>query len=164
MIRFNNYSTDNFENDYGKKTTIWVRGSGSSDVVNRTDVSEYDAIVLEGDYCHYPIIPSGHPEALCRYIDAGKKLTNYDFELHDSLKKASGIKFPTSGLMTIWAAYSVKNELKSLDIYGFAFRNHQKENVATHYFSDRSEDEAIEKTKVHQLDKESKFILSILSD
>lgn len=101
---------------------------------------------------------------MCEYIDEGKKLTNYDFDLHNSLKKVSGIKFPTSGLMTIWAAYLMKNEIKTIDLYGFAFRNHQKGNVATHYFPDRTESEAAEKSKVHQLDKESEFILKLIKE
>ena len=164
VIRFNNYDTVGFEEDYGEKTSIWIRGSGSSDVINRTDVSKYDMIVLEGDYWHYPIIPVGHPDVLYEYIENDIDLTYFDFETHRSLKDASGIFFPTTGLVTIWAIHRIRGSLKKLDIYGFAFRNNQKENVSTHYFNDRSKEVAVEKTKVHSLDKESEFIIKLLSD
>lgn len=164
VIRFNNYNVLGYEEDYGTRTDIWVRGSGASDVINRENVLEYKLIVLEADYLHYPIIPKGHPEILVKYINRGCTLTNFDHDVHFSLKKASGIEFPTSGLVTVWYIYNLykRGIIKDFDIYGFAFRQVSQDNIAHHYFNDRTIEVAIDRSKVHNLSDESKFILQLM--
>lgn len=162
VIRFNNYDTKGFEADYGSKTSIWVRGSGASDVINRPDISLYELVVFEGDYYHYPVIPKDHPEAIHKYLGQNTPICYFDHKIHKSLKEYSGIENPTSGLVTIWALYMIKKDIKQLDIYGFSFRQNNIDNIATHYFNDRGKEEAIERSKVHTLDKESEVILGLL--
>ena len=115
---------------------------------------------------HDPIVPIGHPGVLCNYIDKGKVLVNYNYETHSSLKKESLIQFPTSGLVTVWYIYNLykKGIVKSFDIYGFAFRQAKQDGIAHHYFNDRTKEEAVKRSIVHDLSDESKFIIKILKD
>lgn len=162
VIRFNNYDTKGYEKDYGRKTNIWVRGSGASDVINRNDISIYDCVIFEGDYSHYPVIPQKHPKVIYDYLYQNTPITYYDRTIHETLREYCGIEFPTSGLVTIWALFLLKDIIKKMDIYGFAFRQHSIDNIATHYFNDRDMEEAVERSKVHELDKESEIILKLL--
>ena len=162
VIRFNNYSTEGFEEDYGTKTNIWVRGSGASDVINREVISNYDLVIFEGDYYHLPIIPKGHPEVLFDYLKQNTAMAYFDCQTHQTLKEYSGIEFPTSGLVTIWAIYLMKDAIRKLDVYGFAFRQEIQNGIATHYFNDRTAQVAEERSKVHSLDKESEIIIRLL--
>ncbi len=166
VIRFNNYDIQGHEIDYGTRTDIWVRGSGASDVINRENVEEYRLIVMEADYLHYPVIPNGHPDVLVKYIQEGKTLTNFDYDVHYSLRKESEIDFPTSGLVTVWYIYNLYKQkiVKDFNIYGFAFRQDVQDDIAHHYFNDRSMETAIERSKVHNLSKESSFILKLLAN
>jgi len=164
VIRFNNYSIEGFEEDYGAKTNIWVRGSGASDVINREVISNYDLVILEGDYYNLPVIPKGHPQVLYDYLAQNTPITYFDYKIHQTLKEYSGIDFPTSGLVTIWAIYLMRDKIKKLDVYGFAFRQKVQDDIATHYFNDRSDKVAIERSKVHSLNKESEIIMRIMQD
>lgn len=162
VIRFNNYSTEGYEEDYGKKTDIWVRGSGASDVIDRENISQFQLVIFEGDYWHLPIIPKNHPRTIYQYLFQNTAIMYFDKQIHTTLREFGGIEFPTSGLVTVWAIYQIRKQIKGLDIYGFSFRQEQQDGIATHYFKDRSNAVAIERSKVHALDKESEIIIKLL--
>lgn len=160
VIRFNNYQTDGYENDYGIKTNVWVRGSGGDDIIDREDVSSYDLIIWEADYDHFPV-HFDNLDILHRYLSSGHKCCNYDFFEHFSLRKKSGIDFPSTGLLTLWTIANIVG-INNINIYGFSFKENNPSFINEHYFHDRDYDESKGRTAVHDMSKEGEFILSLL--
>ena len=109
-------------------------------------------------------MPKDHPEVIYKYLSQNTAILYFNDSVHKSLREFSGIEFPTSGLVTVWALYLLKDKIKNVDIYGFSFRQQSIDNIATHYFNDRDIHEAAERSKVHKLDKESEVILKLLDD
>jgi|SRR5476649_179612 len=164
VIRFNNYTTQGHEQDYGSKTTVWVRGSGGDDILDRVEVDQYNLVIWEADYDHFPI-HFNNLDTLYDYLRQDKfKCINFDFESHLSLREFSGISFPTTGLVTIWTLYNLlEKSMAKISLFGFSFSNHQKDVLSTHYFEERSEDEVKKRTAVHDLSAEAKFIESLIN-
>lgn len=87
VVRFNNYVIEPFSDDYGKRTDVWIRGSGGDDIIDREDLSQYDLIILEGDYEHFPI-HFDDLNSIKRYIDEdGVECCNFDYQTHLILRK-----------------------------------------------------------------------------
>ena len=159
VIRINNYSIDGYENDYGTKTDIWIRGSGSPQVEDRSKVTNYKAVIWEGDYEHYSV-KFNHLDILYRDSKKNVLFTNFDYETHKKLKTESNIDFPTSGLVCIYWLLTLK--LKQLDFYGFSFLN-KSNNKKIHYYKDVDEMLAKKYIAPHSLDKESEYLRKVLN-
>ncbi len=161
VIRFNNYKTKGFEKDYGSKTDIWVRGSGAGDVVDRKQ--RYKLVAWEADYNHWKVAYN-HLDIMHRQIEEGQLIYNFDYNSHLSLREASGIDFPTTGMVLIWEIYQKLNSFKNVDFYGFSFCQDIPDKYATHYFNDRSDKEAKRRSNVHKIDKEAEFLLKLIKE
>ena len=161
VIRFNNYQTVGYEHDYGFKTNIWVRGSGGDDIIDRKDVSSYELIIWEADYDHFPV-HFDDLDILHRYLSDNVKCCNFDFDEHLSLREASGIDFPSTGLLTIWVVANLVG-VENIKIYGFSFKENNPSYINEHYFNDRELEESKGRSSVHNMSQESKFILELLS-
>ena len=158
VIRFNNYPSHGYEQDYGAKTTIWVRGSGANDIVDRVNVSDYDMIIWEADYDHFRV-HYDDLDILYRYaMTCPDKLYNFDYELHRSFKEESGATFPSTGAMAIWATYQAKNgDMRKVDIYGFSFSD--PANNTGHFFDDKCK-----LSKDHDMGAEQSFLRRLVDD
>ena len=155
VIRFNNYRTDGFEADYGSKTDIWARGSGGNDVIDRKQ--KYQLVTWEADYTHWRVLYD-YLDIMYRQVKEGQLIYNFDYDCHLSLRNASGIDFPTTGLVLIWDIYQKLGSLDNVDFYGFSFCQDMPDRYATHYFNDRTKEEAIMRSEVHRIDKEAEFL------
>lgn len=155
VIRFNNYRTDGFEADYGSKTDIWARGSGGNDVIDRKQ--KYQLVTWEADYTHWRVLYD-YLDIMYRQVKGGQLIYNFDYDCHLSLRNASGIDFPTTGLVLIWDIYQKLGSLDNVDFYGFSFCQDMPDRYATHYFNDRTKEEAIMRSEVHRIDKEAEFL------
>lgn len=157
VIRFNNFKTDEFTLDYGKKTNIWIRGSGADDVNDRENIDIFDLVIWEADYNHFAIYYD-HLDILYRDIlKAPGKICNFDFDTHYELRKESKIDFPSTGLVAIWSAVKSAG-VNNVNIYGFSALESESDYINTHYFNDRSLDESISRTGAHNMKHETMFI------
>lgn len=159
VIRFNNYRTDGFEADYGSKTDIWARGSGGNDVIDREQ--KYQLVTWEADYSHWRVLYD-YLDIMYRQVKGGQLIYNFDYDCHLSLRNASGIDFPTTGLVLIWDIYQKLGSLDNVDFYGFSFCQDMPDRYATHYFNDRTKEEAIMRSEVHRIDKEAEFLKRLI--
>lgn len=161
VIRFNNFRTDEFTLDYGKKTNVWVRGSGADDVKDRGNIDVFDLIIWEADYNHFAIYYD-HLDILYRDISQSPgKVCNFDFNTHYELREESKIDFPSTGLVAIWSAVKSAG-VNNVNIYGFAALESESDYINTHYFNDRSLEESIARTGAHDMKDESMFIRQFL--
>ena len=159
VIRFNNYRTDGFEADYGSKTDIWARGSGGNDVIDRKQ--KYQLVTWEADYSHWRVLYD-YLDIMYRQVKGGQLIYNFDYDCHLSLRNASGIDFPTTGLVLIWDIYQKLGSLDNVDFYGFSFCQDMPDRYATHYFNDRTKEESIMRSEVHRIDKEAEFLKRLI--
>ncbi len=162
VIRFNNYATAGFERDYGSKTDIWVRGSGGDDIIDRVNADDYKLIMWEADYMHFPI-HFNNLDILYRYLSLNnKKCSNFDFETHYSLREASGISFPSTGLVTVWKIYDLLGKATNhVSLYGFSFQEENANNSYQHYFKRRDPDDARRRSEVHFPAHEREFMRNL---
>ncbi|WP_456110616.1 glycosyltransferase family 29 protein [Roseburia inulinivorans] len=159
VIRFNNFKTYGFEQDYGKKTSVWVKCS-NDDIKHDKEIYDYDLIVYEADYMHHPM-EYGYHEIIYHDIELGKNVDYLDFDLHSDLRNRLG-EFPSTGLLILWLITKL-GILYKTDIYGFSFLQKSVDSYASHYFNDRDVNKAIQKSKHHSFDAETKFVNSIYS-
>ena len=160
VIRMNNYQIDGFEKDYGKKTDIWIRGVGSSDVIDKTKDNVYKACLWGVDYSKFQI---KYPFLKILYRDINNKnlLTlSFSEEKLTAIKKESGIFFPTTGFNIISYLLKYGNH-KNIDCYGMSFLQNKIDGFATHYFNDRTKKEAIDKSIPHLFHDESIYLKRI---
>ena len=162
VIRFNNFKTDGFENDYGCKTNIWVRGCASNDLTPPKDIENIDFVVFSADYMHFKV-HYDDLEYMQSLIEKGIKITNLNTATHVGIKKSSGILFPTTGLLFIWYVYMVKKSINNVSLFGFGFQSNSISIHNEHYFEKRNLGEAINRAKVHDMAIEAAFIYSLVS-
>lgn len=133
VIRFNNYELNGYEEDYGHKTNVWIRGSGASDVNDRENIEEYDFVIWEADYWHYPV-KYNFLEIMSRDIfNNPEKILYFDYETHLSLRRTSSIGFPSSGAVAIWDIYRNLGSFDNIDIYGFSFLEMDYTDIGHYY-------------------------------
>ncbi len=154
VIRFNNYKTKGYEEDYGSKTDIWVKCS-SDDIDHNIRNENLQLIVYEPDYIHYPII-DGYLEVL---TNSSINIDYFDYQDHVPLRKTLNI-FPSSGLVTIEKI--LKLSVKAVNFYGFSFQQEKQEGCAIHYFKDKNEQDTIRRSSWHSYNEESKYLKQII--
>lgn len=154
IIRFNNFMTYGYENDYGKKTNIWVKCS-NDDIKHDRSIDNFELILYEADYMHHPL-ELGYHNYIFHDIEYGAKIDYIDFATHRELRDRLG-GFPSTGLLIIWIIYKL-GLLYKTDLYGFSFQQDKIDTYASHYFNDRDLKEARKKSQHHSFDRESLFI------
>lgn len=161
VIRMNNYKTEGYEQDYGSKTDIWVRGAGGDDVLDYTSVSNYKACVWAVSHKNF-MVHFDNLELLNRDLkNPNILIIDLPFDNLNSLKKESGITFPSTGLGFIY--YMMKKcSAKQVDFYGFSFLEENFAGYATHYFNDRSEDEARQRSSCHSFNEEAEYMKKLV--
>lgn len=157
VIRFNNYCIDGYEQDYGTKTDIWVRGSAGEDIILR-DPSNYKLIVWEADYDHF-MVHFDNLDTLSKDLsNFPNKISNFNEETHVKLRQLSGLKFPSTGALTVWATYLAKSNLNNVDVYGFSFIGNNYSDT-NHYYGEESR-----LAQDHDFENEIKFMHNFYFD
>ncbi len=160
VIRFNNFKTEGFEEDYGTKTDIWVRGTASNDIINRLNYDQIKFVVWGADYSHFKVHFDDLKE-MDKLMKAGVCFTDLDNLIF--LKKESGIVFPTTGLLFIWYVYLAKGRsLQNVKLFGFGFLSETVSPYNEHYFEKRNLVEAKKRSIVHDMEVEALFIQDLL--
>ena len=156
VIRMNNYQTAGFEQDYGYKTDIWIRGFGGEDLNDYTDKMHYLFAGITGDYRFIPLYWDFQLDILYRDLVERNITSGYiSCDLYSQLSRKTQIS-PTTGFSSLYTIKSLG--CKQLDVYGFSFQQEKSDGYATHYFNDRDEQEAKERSVYHSWDKESEYI------
>ncbi len=163
VIRVNNYDTQNYIEDYGQKTDIWVRGMGSVDVKDMTKDNFYQACVWATDYSQFPILYN-FLDIMHRDINVNKILSlSLDKNFMRNLKMESGVFFPTTGFNIL--NFLLKEcSCKKISAYGFSFLQESVDDYSSHYFNDRTIEEAKQKSFCHNFDLESRYLLSVMKN
>lgn len=123
VIRFNDYETRGYEQDYGSKTTVWVR---NIDVENggckaRLDeIKNYDVIIIEANIWRFSI-PELFLDTFYQYAQNGQeKLCMLQYR--DEMIREMG-SFPTSGGLMLYNIVGKKKQKnEKMKIFGFSFR------------------------------------------
>lgn len=122
VIRFNDYETRGYEQDYGSKTTVWVR---NIDVENggckaRLDeIGKYDVIILETNIWRFKI-PEIFLATFYQYAQNGREKFCM-LQYRDEMIREMG-SFPTSGgLMLYNIVRKKKQKTEKIKIFGFSF-------------------------------------------
>lgn len=116
VIRFNNYRTHGYEDDYGRKTDVWMKG-GASDVRYKIPDRKIKAVLYTDD-----IVDDGLLSRFSRYpeieLKRGLVVDYLDKEERKPLIDALGA-MPSSGAFLASRLLRIRNV--TVDFYGFAF-------------------------------------------
>jgi len=136
VIRMNNFQIDGFEEDYGSKTSIWVRNSTKA-TLDRDNIEEIDYLLWEPDYWHVHILHN-FLDFMYRDIRIAGDKVGYFYGLRKEICSSSSVLNPTTGLQMVYYLEKHKNSLKKLDYYGFSFTGISSDCSYKHYFNEPS--------------------------
>jgi hypothetical protein len=158
VVRFNNYQTTGFEEDYGSKTDVWVRG-GALDGGDQKE--KYALIVLAEDYDYQMItnvvLGGIHNKWLADDI------CEIRFDTREAWRNTSGLLNPTTGAIFMWKLYEEFGSFDHIDFYGFNFCQDQFGTYSTHYYKDRDKKGDKRMSSRHNLYQESEFLSYLVS-
>ena len=135
VIRFNNYTTKNYEQDYGNKTNIWVCCQ-AGDIINRSldEISKLNYILYNIDLKHTKLHPK-FCDIIYQNLSAQIPISYIGDEYKKQLKQY-GIIYPSSGLSALYHLNCIC-KISKQDIFGFSFLENAT-NYYEHYFQKRS--------------------------
>ncbi len=160
VIRINNYQTEGFEQDYGSKTDIWVRGFGGEDLKDYTLNNNYLFAGITGDYFHIPLFWEFQLERIYRDLYS-EILTAYISPDHYRRLLYEFEGDPTTGLSLIYTLLDLTPR-KNVDFYGFSCFEDEFAGYATHYFNDRDENEARQRSSNHSFNEEAEYMRKLV--
>lgn len=159
VMRFNNFLIKDFKKDYGDKTDIWVYcNAGNVSLRPIEDVKKFKMIIFEGDIYHM-IMDSNVRDNLLHYMKNNIPVVFLNKHAHDLIRKESGIKFPSTGLIIFYYIYELFNKHKDkISLYGFSFLQEEVNENCPHYFNNGDKDYTV---GWHSYTTESSFFKSI---
>lgn len=133
VIRFNNFETAGFEEDYGKKTDIWVRHSMWRGAENYHTV-DFSYGMFRQDIWHLNFPISTFQTFSEREREKEVSFGYFDYALTQSAYKLipDFFHFPTTGALTLYILYQIMGGSDKIDCYGFSFL--ENNNEWKHYF------------------------------
>ncbi len=134
VIRMNNFRLDGYEEDYGTKTSIWVRCSHRS-LVDRDFIDDVDFVLWESDYWHIHI-QYDHLDLMYRDIRIASDRIGYMHNLRKEICADSGVLNPTTGCQLVFYFEKHRTLFKKLDYYGFSFMESSSDMSYKHYFNE----------------------------
>ena len=159
VIRFNNFHTKNYENDYGKKTDVWVKCTSDDIKHHRSDINSNTQIIYETDFIHHEL-PDNYIEAMDYDI---KHHRAYFLGLDEHLDiRNKFYQNPSTGIVIFSYIYKILGNLKKVDLYGFSCLQEKADSYASHYYNDRSQIEAINRSSMHNFKSESEYMRSLI--
>ena len=131
VIRFNNFSIEGYEKDYGKRTDIWVRNCNVYESKNRHNPGQFKMIVWKFEKLRWDRNRALWFMAAAQAL-AGKIVYGTIDQNVFSLKSGS----PTLGAIVIKFLVS-DTKAKSVNAYGFSFLDKEgEEKFGVHYYDD----------------------------
>lgn len=132
VLRFNYFSTDKkFLNDYGKKTTIWVRNSSIDPMNKLPEDLEY---IVFGSNILYSVLSESVIAELPKLFSNYKVCFLDGSEVGTELLNQTGLKSCSLGLHLSSLIYKLKGTLESRSLFGFSFIDQLKDRSKRHYF------------------------------
>ena len=160
VIRMNNYRTENYEKDYGKKTDIWVHGFGAKDIEDRTKTHKYLHATITGNYYRLPVFFDEFLDIFYRNTVENKisyGALNPYFFMEICYKYQIE---PSTGFQVIYALYKMNIDF---DVYGFSFLEKKlKTDYLSHYF-EKDEPNRIILPNPHKYEKENIILNGIVN-
>ena len=132
VIRFNNYQTKGFENDYGSRTDVWMKG-GTDDVRHELRNEEIRVILYTDD-----LLVKGIKKGCVTLLKDELQTRIVDYIDSSTLGEAArkiGAN-PTSGALLIERLRQVPGV--TVDVYGFHFLWEVSEESFDHYAHDQT--------------------------
>ena len=162
VIRFNNFSVNGFEKDYGSKTNIWVYCNANNVSLRPLDgVNRLKMIVFEGDIYH-TVIEDNVKVNLLYYMKNNIPVVFLNKYSHDLIRNRSGIEFPSTGLILFYYIYNLFNSNKDkISLYGFSFLQEEVIESCPHYFKDDNKEYTV---GWHSYTSESSFFKDIYQE
>lgn len=124
VIRLNSYVNEGYEEDYGKRTDIWVRGFNNQTII-RYPMHEYAYGMFVNDIWHFnfPIHDfytySVNDDVSFGYFNFEMKQAIYDLMPHF-------YSHPTLGCQTLLILYHLLGSFDKVDCYAFSFLTPEK--------------------------------------
>lgn len=146
IIRFNNFRTKGFEEDYGYRTDIWVRNANIV-TEDRDNADELKMILWEPDYWHMNI-QHNHLDLLYRDIRLVPEQICYMYGVRKEICTNSNVLNPTTGAQVVYLVEKNKHLLKELNYYGFSFLDAFTDASYEHYYNEKTEAQKIHHPKI----------------
>lgn len=160
VIRFNNFSTDGYKDDYGEKTDVWVWGCGAGELGKKeSDLAKNVKIMMWGPDWEHFFVSGNYHEFLYDLLSDEKVKTTFEFfpkENFMSLRSEIPLKFNEHPALGTTAVYYLLKycKPKSVKYYGFSFLTNDSGKGFTHYYEQGNEN----RPHPHDLDAESRFL------
>ena len=160
VIRMNNYRTENYEKDYGKKTDVWIHGFGDKAVEDKTLNHEYLYAAVAVNYNEIPVLTDDHLDIFYRnMIERKIPYSELDPVAYKEIGYIYKI-FPSTGFAVIYTLYKWGIDF---DVYGFSFLEKKlKTDYLTHYY-EKDEPNRIILPNPHKYEKENIILNGIVN-
>lgn len=158
VIRFNNYHTKGFEQDYGNKTTIHIKGL-APDILHGIDDDNVKLVNYTLDPTKSMLL-DGYLEAMIEESQK-YKIAYFKEDVMQNAISNSTIQFPTAGFTTLMYLFTNKEKenIKNIGCYGFSYKQTAIDNKSSHYFEKRH----FFKNLKHDLVAEAMFLKKYLN-
>lgn len=152
VIRFNDFpETLEFREDYGAKTDVWV-----SSCWTKTNWKKHVPVILAGDFFYSDEFPNTWLiENLSR--DSGVQVLAIPLALYQKIRRESGIKLPTLGVLVLAWIKEINPVFSVDDVFGFSFKEPVAPKKLEHYYASS----AMEHGTIHNLDEERIFLRAL---
>lgn len=160
VIRFNKFRTEGFEEDCGKKTSVWVTQTLPPDGFSG-DCADF--IVLNQVYSYWN--NKFDVNKIKKIIKNNRKvyILNPDITTYarDCLK--ADFYTPTTGCSLILELYKRFKSFDNIDFYGFGFLN-EKFKPLDHYYTQVSKRHQMKAQAFHCFEQESRFLKQLVQN
>ncbi len=132
VIRFNDYAVDNYSEDTGSKTNVWVRGIMSDKDTPVHSETDYDLTIYAFNMYRFQI-SSDWLSKLDGLIKNGTCFSYFPIEAYQLLKEY-GVERPSSGILMFATLLLTGIKPRQIDFYGFSFL--ESSPNYSHYYGD----------------------------
>lgn len=158
VVRFNNIDLAGYEQDYGRRTDVWVKHMQKT-LRHHIDVPSLKMVVYESDLLRFPLAP-GYAAAIVE--DAAAHGIAYCDSAHHAFFTRRYDLYPTSGILLIEMIRRLP--VKFLDVYGFSFLDSAKISSYSHYSSRRSAQEKTVDVGWHDMNVEAAYLRKLFKN
>ena len=134
VIRINNYRLNGYEEDYGKRTDIWVRNTHHL-TKDKDCIEDLSYIIWEADHWHTHVL-FNHLDLLYRDVVVAGDKVGYMYGLRREVCTNSSVINPTTGLQLVYFLEKNRSLFKKLDYYGFSFMDPSSDASYSHYYDE----------------------------
>ena len=158
VVRFNNIDLAGYEQDYGRRTDVWVKHMQKT-LRHHLDDPSLKMVVYESHLLRFPLV-SGYADAIIK--DAEARSIAYCDSAHHAFFTRRYNLYPTSGILLIEMIRHLP--VKYLDVYGFSFLDQVKISSYSHYSSRRSVQEKTADIGWHDMNVEASYLRKLFKN